>query len=396
MDNCDVLLALWNGKPAAGQGGTAEIVHYARQKGCPLFWIHTDDPAQATYEPGNGISPRRFQDLDEYNAEQIAISEIEEHKKNEYERLREHAERAGFPGHDLKAICEQLLPHYVRADRLALKYQHRYFRAGSFVYALAAAAVVVVAFQALMLSNWPEIVTLEVAFMIAVLAIPWLGNRQRWHTKWIDYRFLAERFRSALFIALANVDVATLRPPRHLSLAYSSNDWMVMAFSSVWSQLPRFRGPDPAAFKALREFLRTAWIQDQIEYHHGTGERHQRRHQRMARTSNVLFALTFVAALLHVFHVGTDIVHRSFALIGIAFPAIAGALGAIRTHREYLRNAKRSSEMQHHLEELKGQMMAAESLESFYPLVREAEETMLHENEDWRVAVRFHILETPV
>jgi hypothetical protein len=103
-----------------------------------------------------------------------------------------------------------------------------------------------------------------------------------------------------------------------------------------------------------------------------------------------------VAAVLHVSHVGPDIVHRSFALIGIAFPAIAGALAAIRTHREYLRNAKRSSEMQRHLEELRGQMVEAESLESFQPLVREAEETMLHENEDWRVAVRFHILETPV
>ena len=29
VDNCDVLIAIWDGKPAAGQGGTAEIVKYA-------------------------------------------------------------------------------------------------------------------------------------------------------------------------------------------------------------------------------------------------------------------------------------------------------------------------------------------------------------------------------
>lgn len=31
VDHCDVLFALWDGKPAAGQGGTAEIVRYARE-----------------------------------------------------------------------------------------------------------------------------------------------------------------------------------------------------------------------------------------------------------------------------------------------------------------------------------------------------------------------------
>jgi hypothetical protein len=41
VDACDVLIALWDGKPSRGQGGTAEIVDYARQAGRRLFWIHT-------------------------------------------------------------------------------------------------------------------------------------------------------------------------------------------------------------------------------------------------------------------------------------------------------------------------------------------------------------------
>jgi hypothetical protein len=57
VDNCDFLIALWDGKPAAGQGGTAEIVEYAREKGCPFFWINTREKVSFTYEPGKGLLP---------------------------------------------------------------------------------------------------------------------------------------------------------------------------------------------------------------------------------------------------------------------------------------------------------------------------------------------------
>jgi len=40
VQSCDVLVAIWDGNPARGQGGSAEIVTYARQAGRSLFWIH--------------------------------------------------------------------------------------------------------------------------------------------------------------------------------------------------------------------------------------------------------------------------------------------------------------------------------------------------------------------
>lgn len=33
VDNSDLLIAVWDGKPAEGRGGTADIVHYARSCG---------------------------------------------------------------------------------------------------------------------------------------------------------------------------------------------------------------------------------------------------------------------------------------------------------------------------------------------------------------------------
>ena len=59
VDECDVLVAVWDGKPAAGRGGTPEIIAYALSKARKTIWVNasidTDpvdllsiDPAVAT------------------------------------------------------------------------------------------------------------------------------------------------------------------------------------------------------------------------------------------------------------------------------------------------------------------------------------------------------------
>jgi hypothetical protein len=39
VDSCDVLIAAWNGLPAAGAGGTGDVVAYARQQGRPVIHL---------------------------------------------------------------------------------------------------------------------------------------------------------------------------------------------------------------------------------------------------------------------------------------------------------------------------------------------------------------------
>lgn len=41
VQECDLLVAAWNGLPAAGEGGTGDVVAYARQEGRPILHIHT-------------------------------------------------------------------------------------------------------------------------------------------------------------------------------------------------------------------------------------------------------------------------------------------------------------------------------------------------------------------
>jgi hypothetical protein len=42
VDRAGLLVALWNGKPAAGKGGTGDIVAYARDRGRPVIHVHPD------------------------------------------------------------------------------------------------------------------------------------------------------------------------------------------------------------------------------------------------------------------------------------------------------------------------------------------------------------------
>jgi len=41
LDHCDLLIALWDGQPAHGDGGTGTVVASARQQRLPIAWIYT-------------------------------------------------------------------------------------------------------------------------------------------------------------------------------------------------------------------------------------------------------------------------------------------------------------------------------------------------------------------
>jgi hypothetical protein len=51
LEHSDCLLAIWDGAPAQGDGGTAEIVARAREQGLPLAWIHAGNRLPGTDSP---------------------------------------------------------------------------------------------------------------------------------------------------------------------------------------------------------------------------------------------------------------------------------------------------------------------------------------------------------
>lgn len=52
LNNSDVLVAIWDGQPARGPGGTGQIVAEAREKLMPIAWINSGDKAPHSQSPG--------------------------------------------------------------------------------------------------------------------------------------------------------------------------------------------------------------------------------------------------------------------------------------------------------------------------------------------------------
>ena len=51
LEHSNVLLAVWDGRPAQGQGGTGAIVARARERSLPLVWVHAGNRRPGTLEP---------------------------------------------------------------------------------------------------------------------------------------------------------------------------------------------------------------------------------------------------------------------------------------------------------------------------------------------------------
>ena len=71
------------------------------------------------------------------------------------------------------------------------------------------------------------------------------------------------------------------------------------------------------------------------------------------------------------------------------FPAVAASLAGMEAHREHLRLEKRSENMAPQLERLDHQMLSATDPVRFEDLMREADELMLRETQDWLMLMRY-------
>lgn len=58
LDDADLLLALWDGGPPRGPGGTAEVVARARERDLPVIWVHAHPPHAVHYFAPGASEPQ--------------------------------------------------------------------------------------------------------------------------------------------------------------------------------------------------------------------------------------------------------------------------------------------------------------------------------------------------
>jgi hypothetical protein len=402
VDRSDAVIALWDGEPARGLGGTAAVVAYAQDQGVPLVWVPTTaDPGSVTYR----IDDQRLQDISKatrefraYNAP--AIPKFPLHVSEQRAGLEAGEPNGRQPGSFRQArenAAEWIIPYFVRADFLASRLE-RWFKAMSTaIFLLAAAAVTVVAAQAIFAAHKTVIVAAEAALLVVLLAATLVTRHRRVLDRWISYRFLAERLRSSYFLALTGTGDHGDQPGRAAYLSDPSEAWIRRALAEIAARQPDIHLGHPD-LPALRAHLSHQWIGGQIRYHRHAASQQGAWENRLFLATGLLFAMTLVAAILHILNIGENSRQNApwanlIAVAAICLPAIGAAVHGIRSQAQFRRHSQRHLRMASLLQRMKTDMDQAQSLARIREIAAETEHLMREENSDWFGVMRFHDVE---
>ncbi len=401
VERCDVLIALWDGQPAQGTGGTADIVAWARDRGVPVFWICTASPFTCTEWPGNGFDASAFHALDRFNSASIDDARVSDTLTRTMADLTAHARQAGLDPTGLAPYLSWIMPAYVRADWLASRAQRRFFRVSDATFIFATLAVIASAGPQLLGSDASLLnlvpsssvrvaPLLESLLMVLGLAAIYLSRRRGYHREWIMYRYLAERLRSAFFLALVTPLEPVAQSPDPTVLHQSGDEWLQRSVDAMWQSRPAI--PPSLPVDGLRRFLVAAWVADQRAYQTRKSRGHELAHEQIARTGVLIFAVTLIVAATDALDLGR---HGSLWATGAAvvlylsiiLPAVAGAITGIGALREHPRNAHRSDRMARYLARLETRIARAPDVQALQTLVRLGEAMMVEETGDWFVTM---------
>lgn len=235
--HCQVLLALWDGKPSDAGGGTSDVVHYHlhgempglgrgdappnllaeddsdlvfhvvcsrdRPEGAVTGALSTQWLTRSSREPGSSPMPRPyarlFEQLAEFNAD-----------ARKYAAEIERDSRSLLPPPDV-AAARGSLPRidalHRRADWLALHFRRRVHRSLFLLHLLAVLSGLLVMTYAEFMNN-PLLMGATLGLFATGAMVAWMGDRRSWHRRYLDYRVLAEGLRVQAYWAIATVPSA--------------------------------------------------------------------------------------------------------------------------------------------------------------------------------------------
>lgn len=406
VDHCDVLIALWDGEHARGRAGTAEIVKYALSNNRPVIHIWEDAVNVLNREQSKTLNSLAIEGVDAFNRQLITDRQAaEDASMLEHDVFEKPRTAATIPAETREMVRRCLFPYYIRASIVAKQSRDAFQYKGRNVYALSAAAVGCAATGVLFPSLAVAGFGTELAILIAILLTLRAEKNTGAHRAWIEHRFLTERLRAGIFMAICGVDPSPIEVPAYMGHSQTVNDWTVRAFQEIWDNLPPFSGCDQNNYVSLNEYVREAWIDDQVLFHKDKEQREGRMHSWLERSGSIVVTTTLAAAALHLSFLlfvkeptattGTwpfihTLLHHGLTFVALLFPAIAASLSAMDDHGEHRRLEKRSENMKDQLQHLGTRLASVGSPEEFEKALRNLDEQlMLRELQDWLMLMRY-------
>lgn len=439
----DILLAVWDGLPSRGRGGTADVVQLALTHGTPVLHVPPDPNARprllwSAFDPhvltaGDEPEVERPADLSNLSSMlKHMMLPPDDRDEREFlagfqrERLRKIRTRIEYPlmlalagvnrfgakdfrashcerqireewlsfrtgcvdPHSIEAPIAMLEESYSWADQLATHFAQTY-RSGHIFGFLLGSLAVCIGLSAFMAPQYKlEFASLELVVTVAVILNAWLGTRNEWHRRWLDYRQLAERLRPMRSLKL--LGIAAPDPPGTQTNPVPRR-WIEWYSGAIWRAVGCPSGVlDSDCASRLARAIADHEIAPQVAYHRRNAERVEKLDKRLEAVGLGLFIATLAVSLLTMegMIVGArwvDTYGDWFTLISAGFPALGTAVFGIRFQADFGGDALRSLATAATLGRIDVEMRQNVSLNRAADLTEQAARVMLADLDEWRL-----------
>ena len=440
--HCDLLIALWDGEPPRGRGGTGEVVEIALLEGTPilhlpiapgqpmrLLWSGFDQHVCTTRENCHAAAmPYSAATLDAILA--AILLPPEDSRERGFiaayygERERRLNARLEYPlllaltgvrrltrasvradpldqalasdwqafraacgeGHGISTAIDPLQIAYCWSDQLARHFAQTY-RSGHIFNFLVGAVAVLTALAGLVVPGGKVVLAgAELAMIAAVILNTQIGVRRGWHRRWLDYRQLAERLRPMRSLNLLGLAA----PRRNPHVRLSERRWTEWYAAGMWRAMGCPQGiiRDPARLAAA---LSGEEITPQVAYHRRAARLAERLDHRLHLIGLTLFCATVIGCLVVMigYAVAPDWVTayaKLFVILSAGLPAVGTAIFGIRVQGDFAGTAQRSLSTATRLETIADEIAQARQLPRAADLFEEAARAMLADLGEWQLA----------
>jgi hypothetical protein len=319
-----LVVALWDGRPPAGQAGTASLVHFALEgvaegygepkspldaaERRPVVHIVTPRPESAA---AAGPGAMRWLYPDDYGDAAAAAKAFDE-MWTRVDELNRDAAALSRPAADSGLLDDAevgALPlrlrgaHrcYAAADALSIHFQRRTRRTLGWLLVLAFVAAAALQGDPLAREAAFSLNGLYVGALAAAYAVWLWARRRRYQTKYLDYRALAEGLRVQLFWRLAGIPDAAA--DHYLRKQRGELDWIRRAMRGC--DLGPAGASATPAIAPLRVVL-DRWVRPQRAYFTSAARKNDGRHRKIKRFGYAFFGVALALAFAKPFLSATN------------------------------------------------------------------------------------------
>jgi hypothetical protein len=359
VNGSDVLLAVWDGEPARGRGGTADVVQYAESIGKPVMIIDaaTHEVRKQNWhrlEPDDAV----LADLNGMPDATTAWSENPFKAPNAvylFQQKCDHHATQGAPQFR-RLIVATVVAHVVAS--------------------IIGATVVGYGLHILALP-WLELSCITFALSAALV----LRRKMHSHHSWVRCRLAAEFCRSAL---------ATWGLPRAAPLLQDLDLAGVRGLTrSLYILHTRSSATRPVPIEEFKRIYLEKRVDDQLMYYDRQVNRALPLYRRLAATFSIATILALVSTAFYAISLTLQMAippwleGTTYVFLPIALPALAAAAISIISINDLARRVARYREMKARLEASRAQVASCKTWNSLEHVVLRTERALLQEVIEW-------------